>query len=280
MYDISSSPTSSVSSSKVELTTYFDNDSGVGGSNPLDMTPTSLHEPASGGGGGYNDQAPYLDTNLDTQPWYQARSAYSAPSSPALPRNSGEHAHNHHRSRGSSPRSAAMRSHPSMDGINNRAWPKSQPPSANGGGGGKDDTSWKMSAFRNPSSMTTLQLDSSKVVRSPIEGNSNNNNNHDSGLSSPSLTSTSTDREVRRPLPSSTTKSTPATEDGILKQVTASPISKSWSAERFQDVRTLSDLMKQLSLEKYTAKLEVCLVVHIYMLCLMLLLVCFSSSKC
>ena len=52
MYDISSSPTSSVSSSKVELTTYFDNDSGVGGSNPLDMTPTSLHEPRSGGGGG------------------------------------------------------------------------------------------------------------------------------------------------------------------------------------------------------------------------------------
>ena len=266
MYDISSSPTSSVSSSKVELTTYFDNDSGVGGSNPLDMTPTSLHEPPSGGGGGYNDQAPYLETNLDTQSWYQARSAYSAPSSPALPRNSGEHAHNQHRSRGSSPRSAAMRSHPSMDGINNRAWPRTQPPSTNGNSEG--DASWKMSAFRNPSSLSTLQLDSSKVVRSPTEGksnNNNNNNNHDSGLSSPhmtssssSLTSTSADRETRRPPPSSSTKNTPATEEGALKQVTASPMSKSWSAERFQDVRTLSDLMKQLSLDKYTAKLEVC----------------------
>ena len=270
--DVSSSPTSSVSSSKVELTNYFDNDSGVGGSNPLDMTPTSLHEPPSSVGGGYNDQAPYLETNLDTQPWYQARSAYSAPSSPALPRNSGEHAHHHHhhhRSRGSSPRSAAMRSHPSMDGINRRPWPRTAaPPHNSGGAGGGDDISWKMSAFRNPSLLSTTQLDSSKVVRSPPENNTNDN--HDSGLSSPHMTassssSASTDREVRRPPSVPTTAKNPpatATEEVPHQQVAATPISKSWSAERFQDVRTLSDLMKQLSLEKYTPKLEVCFYVN------------------
>ena len=228
--DISSSPTSSVSSSKVELTTYFDNDSGMGGSNPLDMTPTSSETQAH-----YNEQAPYLETNLDSQSWYQARSAYSAPSSPALARN----ADNLHRSRGSSPRSCVMRSHPSMDGINSRPWPKPTNVDVN-------EPDWNMSAFRNPS------INNTSSVRSP--------ENHDSGLSSPRTSSTSSDRHLkeRPPLPhvkSNETTTPVKMGDGDL---VSTPISKAWSVERFQDVRTLSDLMKQLSLDKYTSKLEVC----------------------
>ena len=259
VYDISSSPTSSVSSSKIELNTYFDNDSGVGGSNPLDMTPTSLHEPSSSTGC-FADQPPYLDTNLESQPWYQTRSAYSAPSSPALPRN-GE---NIHRSRGSSPRSIAMRSHPSMDGINNRPWPKkkSQPPPniAN-----NSDINWKMSTF-NPST-------SSSHVESPDIRSPNESNNHDNGHTSthPSSSSSSNDREVRRP-PPAPVKNVLSAEDvthSHHQQQITTPITKPWSAERFQDVRSLSDLLKQLALEKYTTKLEVCCLLYNILLCLM-----------
>jgi len=225
MYDISSSPTSSVSSSKVELTTYFDNDSGVGGSNPLDMTPTTEPQQTQ-----YNDQPPYLETNLETQSWYQTRSAYSAPSSPALPRN----ADHLHRSRGSSPRSSVIRSHPSMDGINSRPWPKSSKI-------GVEDTSWNISAFRHPGNVN----EHGDVIRSP--------DNHDSGLSSPRTLLNNNDPRHSKDRPQHT-----KVEENLKTDVVQNtPISKSWSVERFQDVRTLADLLKQLSLDKYTTKLEV-----------------------
>lgn len=224
--DISSSPTSSVSSSKVELTTYFDNDSGFGGSNHLDMTPTSLQNETQTK---YNEQAPYLETNHDNQPWYQTRSAYSAPSSPALNRN----VDNPHRSRGSSPRSNVIRSHPSMDGINNRPWPKSS----------KDvnEPDWNVSAFRNHANKHTGSL------RSP--------DNHDGGMSSPRTNSNISDHHLkdRQTLPPAKPNELTTTVDN---DVMTTPIAKGWSVERFQDVRTLSDLMNQLSLDKYTCKLE------------------------
>lgn len=222
----------------MELTTYFDNDSGVGGSNPLDMTPTTEPQQTQ-----YSDQPPYLETTLETQSWYQTRSAYSAPSSPALPRN----ADHLHRSRGSSPRSSVIRSHPSMDGINSRPWPKSSKIEV-------EDTSWNMSAFRNPGNVNQH----GDVIRSP--------DNHDSGLSSPRTLLNNTNHDQRhskdRPNPPHA-----KIEDNLKTDViqTVTPISKSWTVERFQDVRTLADLMTQLSLDKYTTKLEVCFFLIIYL---------------
>lgn len=212
--DVSSSPTSSVSSSKVELTTYFDNDSGMGGSNALDSTPTSLQSESQIG---FQDQ-PYLDTAVESQTWYQQRGAYSAPSSPALPRN-GENL-----SRGSSPRPGVIRSHPSMDEINtnHRQWAKKN--------SAVQEQRWSGPGFR---STTYSQNDSPE--------------NHDSGLSSPRSNSERRTKGERQ------TK----TIETELMQSPANHMSKQWTVERFQDVRNLTDLLKQLSLEKYTPKLEV-----------------------
>lgn len=234
--DVSSSPTSSVSSSKVELTTYFDNDSGiVGGSNALDSTPISLHCESQTS---YQDQ-PYLDAALDSQTWYQQRGAYSAPSSPALPRNVENLS-----SRGSSPGSSFIRSHPSMDGINSnhKPWPKKFSSTE------PDCQPWNSSSFRNLISMQ----------------NGKSPEHHDSGLSSPqnnpSDRRTKSERQLKLIESDIKTQlSHPSQSFQPPTQTTATNhVTKQWTVERFQDVRNLSDLLKHLSLEKYTSKLEVC----------------------
>ena len=114
-WEMSSSRTSSVSSSKVELTNILDNDSGMGGSNPLGPTPTSVQSESR-----INFQdPPYIDTALENSPWLQNRGAYSAPSSPALQRGNEDHTRN------CSPNPQNIRPHPSMEELNsNRPWVK------------------------------------------------------------------------------------------------------------------------------------------------------------
>lgn len=227
-WEISSSPTSSVSSSKVELANILnDNDSGMGGSNPLGPTPVSeqnnsrisLHEAA------------YLETALDNSSWLQNRGAYSAPSSPALQRNVSNNTLK------ASPKNINMRSQLSMENLNyNRAW--AQKPTYN------EHSSWNARKITPPSSYKKL-LDSPE--------------NHDSAVSSPRST---IDRALSSPRPplESTSKTSSLEKEHILTTNPAKtwPVenSKPWSAERFQDVHTIADLLSQLSLDKYSTKLQ------------------------
>lgn len=114
VWELSSSPTSSVSSSKVELTNILDNDSGMSSSNPLGPTPPSVQSESRIS----LQEQQYLETTMDNSTWLQSRGAYSAPSSPALQRSNGNHPGV------CSPKQQSMRSHPSMEELNSSPWKK------------------------------------------------------------------------------------------------------------------------------------------------------------
>lgn len=206
VWELSSSPTSSVSSSKVELTNILDNDSGMSSSNPLGPTPPSVQSESRIS---FQEQ-PFLDTPIEHNPWAQSRGSYSAPSSPALQRNSENH------SRVCVPSQQTIRSHPSMDELNsNRPWKKNYSEAQHTSG--KSSSSPLLSKRSKASTSTEAR---------------------DSGLSSPHGY---TERRSKNQQPDSL----PATS------------TTAWSAERFQNVQTTSDLLYHLSLDKYGAKLEV-----------------------
>lgn len=219
-WEISSSPTSSVSSSKIELANILnDNDSGVGGSNPLGPTPISeqnnsrisLHDAA------------YLETALDNPSWLQNRGAYSAPSSPALQRNLDNSASK------TSPKNLNMRSQLSMEDLNyNRQWVHKS--------NYTDNSQW------NDRKITPPTLNH-KLGDSP--------ENRDSAVSSPRSTLDRGVSSPRLPLERKTKAGTQEIEPSLTTNT------KPWSAERFQDVHTVADLLSQLSLDKYSAKLQV-----------------------
>lgn len=229
-WEMSSSRTSSVSSSKVELANILDNDSGMGGSNPLGPTPTSIQSESQ-----INFQdPPYIDTALENSPWLQNRGAYSAPSSPALQRGNEENTHN------CSPNPQNIRPHPSMEELNsNRPWIKKSIYNNN-----KETPlppPWR-SRNASPSSCAASfqQHMGMKTGVSPDQ--------QDSGLSSPQ---TQADKRVRCP---------PEHVDPMSSAVAAvvSQQPSTWCAERFQDVHSVNDLLSQLSLMKYASKFEVC----------------------
>ena len=213
-WDMSSSPTSSVSSSKVELTNILDNDSGMGGSNPLGPTPTSEHCESRTS----FQEPPYLETALEQAPWMQNRGAYSAPSSPALQRNNENH------SGTCSPKTQNMRSHPSMEELNsNRPWLKKT--------NYRDQRNWG----HRKTSPVFQQYNAHVKLK-------NFANDRDSGMSSPA---SYTDRHSK------------SSESDLVTT------GNTWSAERFQDVRTISDVLTQMSLDKYVVKFEVSFVIFL-----------------
>lgn len=214
----SSSPTSSVSSSKIELANILnDNDSGVGGSNPLAPTPDESESRIS-----YQD-VPYLETALEGTPWLQSRGAYSAPSSPALQRNTDNNITR------STQENLNIRGQLSMENLNyNRGWVKNERNSY---------SPWGDRKVPSPASFN-------RVANSP-------DNSRDSALSSPHLPlNPSQELDVKKSLNN--------TGGGGTKSMnnTGGGGTKPWSAERFQDVHTVSDLLSQLSLDKYNTKLQ------------------------
>ncbi len=148
-WEPSSSPTSSLSSSRQELNNILDNDSGVGGSNLWTQTPTSEQGSAS-------------QPALEASPWLNSRGAYSAPSSPALQRTNDNSF--------LPAKKQNLKSHPSMEELNNKLWGKqlNEKP---------DSDAWDSSRSTPPASNGRRYSSGTVVV--------NNDVKQDSGLSSP-----------------------------------------------------------------------------------------------
>ena len=158
-WEPSSSPTSSLSSSRQELNNILDNDSGVGGSNLWSQTPTS----EKGSSSQPARESSFLETALEATPWLNSRGAYSAPSSPALQRNND--------SPFLTPSKQNLKPHPSMEELNTRLWGKDyteQP---------EEDPSWRSNRSTPPMRHSRRYSSGAVVV--------NNENTQDSGMSSP-----------------------------------------------------------------------------------------------
>eukprot|EP00795_Rhopilema_esculentum_P016779 gene16779-8239_t len=158
-WEPSSSPTSSLSSSRQELNNILDNDSGVGGSNLWSQTPTSEKDSSSQPA----RESSFLETALGATPWLNSRGAYSAPSSPALQRSNDNPF--------LTPNKQNLKSHPSMEELNSRVWGKEYMEQA------EENPSWG-SSRSSPPTRQGRRFSSGAVVVS-------NDNTQDSGMSSP-----------------------------------------------------------------------------------------------
>ena len=218
-WEPSSSPTSSVSSSRQELNNILDNDSGVGGSNLWTQTPTSeqgrLSQPP---------QDPFLESALEASPWLHTRGAYSAPSSPALPRNEN--------SPFLSPSGQQLRSHPSMEELNSRPWGK-------GRGNQRDrNATWSNRRSTPPGR---------RYSSGALHMNMGTDTHQDSGMSSPHHQNRNNDGLGSTP--------------GYLLDATPDPTllhgGGLWQQDKFDTVGSVAELLSSLSLEKYRDTLEV-----------------------
>ena len=158
-WEPSSSPTSSLSSSRQELNNILDNDSGVGGSNLWSQTPTSEKDSSSQPA----RESSFLETALGATPWLNSRGAYSAPSSPALQRSNDNPF--------LTPNKQNLKSHPSMEELNSRVWGKEYMEQT------EENPSWG-SSRSSPPTRQGRRFSSGAVVVS-------NDNTQDSGMSSP-----------------------------------------------------------------------------------------------
>lgn len=158
-WEPSSSPTSSLSSSRQELNNILDNDSGVGGSNLWSQTPTS----EKGSSSQPAREASFLETALEATPWLNSRGAYSAPSSPALQRNNNNPF--------LTPNKQNLKSHPSMEELNSRLWGKEYPDKQ------EESATWRMNSSTPPLRHNRRYSSGAEVAP--------NENTQDSGMSSP-----------------------------------------------------------------------------------------------
>ena len=210
-WEPSSSPTSSLSSSRQELNNIMDDDSGVGGSNLWSQTPSSekgsssqpAHEPS------------FLETALEATPWLNSRGAYSAPSSPALQRSNDKPF--------LTPNKQNLKSHPSMEELNSRLWGQGyieQP---------EEDPSWKLNRSTPP-------LLHSRRYSSDAVAVVNNESAQDSGMSSPHHGKSNDMNKAS------------SGEKTIESTLVPSSV---WRQDRFESVASMNDLLNSLSLDRY-----------------------------
>ena len=209
-WEPSSSPTSSLSSSRQELNNILDNDSGVGGSNLWSQTPTS----EKGSSSQPAQEPSFLETALEATPWLNSRGAYSAPSSPALQRNSDKPF--------LTPNKQNLKTHPSMEELNSRLWGQDYIEQQEG------NQLWR-SNRSTPPLRHGRRYSSGAVV-------ANNENAQDSGMSSPHHGKSS---EMNKP-------------SNLEKAVDPTLVPSSvWRQERFESVASMNDLLSSLSLDRY-----------------------------
>jgi len=209
-WEPSSSPTSSLSSSRQELNNILDNDSGVGGSNLWSRTPTS----EKGSSSQPAQEPSYLETALEATPWLNSRGAYSAPSSPALQRNTDKPF--------LTPNKQNLKSHPSMEELNSRLWGQGYIEES------EENPSWRSNRPASP-------LHHGRRFSSGAVG-VNNENAQDSGMSSP---------HHGKGIEMSKSSSMEKTADPTFVS------SSVWRQERFESVVSMNDLLASLSLDRY-----------------------------